>query len=168
MNKLGDMLTRHKNAFLIVLLVTTLAVSGYANQSRLSQGRDTVDIPVTETFSQALSALESYRRQRDETTLADIAALEKLISQTTLDDKTRDQAAELLQATIDARQAQLSLEGALTGSSLYPCVAVVQGGSVTIVTEKSAVTQKDSALVMTLAAAHAGVSPDHVRIITAE
>lgn len=73
-----------------------------------------------------------------------------------------------LQEIIANRQSQSALEGALAGSSLYPCAAVVSGGNVTIVTQKSTVTDKDSALVMSLAAAHAGVTPEKVRIITAK
>lgn len=167
MKKLGTMLTKHRNAFLIALLAATLAVSGYANQQEASSASAMVTIPVTETAAQPLSPLESYRQARDQQTQADLAALEALIAQTTVDESTRDAAADRLQEIIDARQAQSAMEGALVSSSLYPCAAVISGGSVTIVTEKSAVTDKDSALVMTLAAAHAGVPPENVRIITA-
>lgn len=168
MIKLGDMLTKHRNLFLFSLLVTTLAVSGAANYQRLQHHPATVDIPVTEAAAQPLSALESYRQQRNQEALADIAALEKLIAQTTLDEVTREAAAERLQEIIDCRQAQSAMEGALAGSSLSPCVAVVAGGCVTIVTEKSTITDKDSALVMTLAAAYTGAAPENIRIITAK
>lgn len=167
MSNIGEMLTRHRNLFLLALLITTLAVSGYASRQRLQEKAATVDIPVTETVAQPQSALDRYRQQRDQEALSDIAALERLIAQATLDEPTREAAAAQLQEIIDNRQAQSALEGALSGSSLYPCAAVVSGGSVTIVTQKSTVTDKDSALVMTLAAAHAGVAPENVRIITA-
>ena len=167
MKRLGTMLTKHRNAFLIALLAVTLAVSGYANQQEARTASVTVSIPVTEAATTGLSPLESYRHTRDHQTQADIAALEKLIAQSSLDESTREAAADRLQDIIDARQAQFAMEGALVSSSLHPCAAVVSGGSVTIVTEKSTVTDKDSALVMTLAAAHAGVMPENVRIITA-
>lgn len=167
MMKLGDLLTKHRNAFLLMLLVTTLIVSGYANRERLQSASATVEIPVTEAAAKPLGTLEAYRQQRDQDARSDMAALEKLCTQETLDASTREAAAQQLQEIIDSRQAQSALEGALAGSSLHPCVAVVAGGNVTIVTEKSTVTEKDSALVMTLAAAHAGVSPEKVRIITA-
>ncbi len=165
MKKLGEWLTRYRNAFLILLLAATIGISGYASQERLQAASVTVNIPVTEAAAKPLSTLESYRQQRDQESLTDMAALEKLCSQSSLDEATREAAAAQLQEIIANRQAQSALEGALTGSSLHPCVAVVAGGSVTIVTEKSAVTQKDSALVLTLAAAHAGVSAENVRII---
>ena len=167
MRKAGEMLTKYRNAFLLGLLLLTLILSGYANHERLQAASSTVNIPVTEVLAAPADALESYRQQRDQDALADIAALEKLCAQTTLDDKTREDAAARLQVIIDNRQAQTALEGALTGSSLSPCVAVVQGESVTIVTGKATVTEKDSALVLTLAAAHVGAAPENVRIITA-
>lgn len=168
MKKLADLLTKHRNIFLLTLLTTTLAVSTMANQDRLNAASVTVDIPVMSTSSVTLSPLEAYRQQRDQTALNDIAALEKLIAQAALDEQTRSDASDRLSAIIEARQAQTALEGALLGSSLSPCVAVVAGDAVTIVTGKSTVTEKDTALVLTLAAAHTGVKPQNVRIITAE
>lgn len=166
MNKPGHILIRYKNIFLLSLLLATLLLSGYANHERLEAASTTVDIPVTEVFSEPAGALESFREQRDQEALADIAALEKLCAQENLDKSTREAAAAQLQTLLDNRQSQTALEGALAGSSLYPCVAVVQGGSVTIVTEKETITEQDSAMVLTLAAAHTGVSPENVRIIT--
>lgn len=168
MNKLGDLLTKHRNSFLLGLLIITLAVSGYASRQQAAEASATVEIPVTEAAAQHLSPLETYRQQRDQEARSNIAALEKLIAQVNLDEATRDAAAQQLQQIIDNRQAQSALEGALIGSSLYPCAAVVSDGSVTIVTEKTAVTDKDSALVLTMAAAHAGASPENVRIISAK
>ena len=168
MNQLGQWLTKHRNAFLLGLLTLTLVVSGYANQQRVTAASSTVSIPVMETARQPLSPLESCRQQRDQEALRDMAALETLINQPLLDEATREASADQLAALVSNRQAQSALESALSGSSLHPCVAVVSNESVTIVTEKSAVTDKDSALVLTLAAAHAGVSPENVRIITAE
>ena len=168
MNRLGELLTKHRNAFLLVLLMATLLSGSIANRERLQAASATVDIPVIETAAQPVSALEAYRQQRDQQALSDIAALEKLVAQAALDESTRKAAADQLQALIDCRQAQAALEGALVQSSLYPCAAVVTADSVTIVTAKSAVTDKDSALVLTLAAAHVGASPENVRIITAE
>ena len=168
MNQLGQWLTKHRNAFLLGLLTLTLVVSGYANQQRVTAASSTVSIPVMETATQPLSPLESCRQQRDQEAWRDMAALETLINQPLLDEATREASADQLAALVSNRQAQSALESALSGSSHHPCVAVVSNESVTIVTEKSAVTDKDSALVLTLAAAHAGVSPENVRIITAE
>lgn len=166
MKQLGNLLTKHRNTFLITLLATTLTLSGFSN--RMTRKSSSVNIPVTEVAAQPINALEEFRHQRDQATLTDIAALEKLTAQTTLDEQTREEAALQLQSIIAVRQAQAAIEGTLSGSSLSPCVVVVQNDSMTIVTGKTAITEKDSALVMTLAAAHAGVEPESVRIIPAE
>lgn len=165
MTKLGELLTKHRNIFLIVLLVTTLALSSLASQPASSV---TVDIPVTQTAAAPFNPLQAYRMQRDQEALADIAALEALVAQPLLEASTREDAADRLQEIIDCRRAQSAMEGALVSSSLGPCVAVLEGGSLTIVTEKTDVTSKDSALVLTLAAAHTGVKPENIRIITAK
>lgn len=167
MMKLGELLTRHRNLFLLLLLVVTLVVSGQSNRERLAAASSTVNIPVTEVLAQPSSALERYRTQRNQQTSSDMAALEALCAQAALDQKTRDAAAAQLQTIIDARQAEVAIEGALTGSSLSPCAVVISGGSLTLVTEKATITKQDAALVMTLAQAHAGISPEDVRIMTA-
>ena len=168
MEQFGIWLTKYRNAFLIGVLAVTLAISGYANQQRVSAAATTVSIPVMETDAIALSPLEACRQQRDQEALRDLSALEALINQPLLDEATRESAADRLEELVSSRQAQSAMESALSGSSLHPCVAVIHGGSVTIVTDKAAVTDKDSALVLTLAAAHTGTAPENVRIITAE
>lgn len=167
MSKWGELLMKRRNAFLLILLATTLLLSGYARQQETKTASTTVNIPVVETAAQQLSPLERYRQQRDQETLDDIASLEALVSQPLLDEATREAAAERLQQIIDCRQARSALEGALVSSKLGPCVAVISGGSLTIVTSKADITQSDSALVMTLAQAHAGIEPANVQIITA-
>ena len=168
MKSIGHWISQHRNAFLMVLLAATMLISWQAKQQELQAASTTVDIPVTEVVAVPLSPLEVYRQQRDQDTRADIAALEKLIAQTTLDASTREAATTQLQDIIANRQAQTSLEGALSSSILSPCVAVVQGNHVTIVTEKAEITKQDSALVLTLAAAHTGAEPANVRIISTQ
>lgn len=165
--KIGEMLTRHRNTFLLALLTATLAVGALTHQDRMD-AVPTVSIPVTQTAARRLSPLEEYRVSRDRQAEADMAALERLCHAEQLDQATRQSAADRLQEIVSNHQAQSALEGALAQSSLYPCVAVVAGGCVTIVTEKTVITEKDSALVLTLCAAHAGIQPENVRIITAE
>lgn len=167
MKKAGELLTRHRNLFLLLLLLCTLAVSSAANRERLAEASATVHIPVTSAPT-GVSHVETFRQARDEAYRADLAALEALCAQADLDERTRTDAAARMQALIDCRQAETALEGALLNSSLSPCVAVVAGGNVTIVTGKSAVTKADSALVLSLAKAHADAAPECVRIITAE
>lgn len=168
MERIGNLLVRHRNLFVAALLISTLCISSSSTIKRLSAGADVTALPVSTVYTQANDAVEVYVQQRDSTYVTDLTALESLCSQEDLDAQTRRQAAEQLQEIIRCRQAQDAIEKALANSSLVPCAAVVSGGAVTIVTQQSSFTDEDAALVMTLAAAHAGADPSDVRIITAE
>lgn len=165
--KPGDFLTKHRNAFLLGLLLVTLCVSGISNQQRLAADEQTVSIPVMSVSNDPADALTAYKQERDAVSKSDMAALEALCSEESLEQQTREDAAVRLQQLVDSHQAQLDLEGALLDSSLYPCVAVVSPDSVTIVTQKKEITAEDTALVLTLAAAHTEADAANVRIITA-
>ena len=156
---------KHLNAFLVGILLLTMVVSYAANQHRLADSSPTVALPVVQVTTSP-SALEDYRSRREDTLLTDMAALQALCESETLDAVSRADAASRLQRLIDQRQQQSALEGALSQSGLSPCVAVVTEGSVTVVTGRTDVSPAETALVMTLAQAHAGVSPSGVRIIT--
>ena len=162
-----EIIKKNLNPILIGVLLATMVISYAANQRRLSEATATVSLPVLSVTAPPGSALETYRRQREETALADMAALQALCGEESLDEDARAGAANQLQQLIARREQQSALEGALAQSGLSPCVAVITEGSVTIVTEREDVSAAESALVMTLAGAHAGVSPSGVRIITA-
>lgn len=165
---MNQFLVKYRNYFLFVALLATLAVSYFAHQERLLQASATVSLPVEQVTASPSGKLEEFRLRRDESLQTDMAALQALCGQDNLDAQTREDAAAKLQALIDTRQAQLALEGALTQSGVYPCLAVISPGSVTIVTEKATLSDGESALVMTLAQAHAGVEPSGVRVMTAD
>lgn len=164
---MGAWIIKHRNTLLLAVLMLTLAVSYMAHQRELTAASTTVALPVVETL-QPSSRLEEYRTRREEAHLADMAALQALCDQENLDAETRRDAAGQLRLMVENREKQLALEGALTQSGVYPCVAVLSGGSVTIVTEKQTLSSGESALVLTLAKAHTGVEPAHVRVMTAE
>lgn len=166
--KPGAFLTRHRNLFLLTLLLITLAVGSLSAQERLRTAAPTVSIPVAATGGSVLSPVERARQERDASEQTDIAALKALCSQTTIDQQTREDAADLLQRRISHREAQLALETALCTSSLAPCIAVVTEDSLTIVSEKSEITERDTALVLRLADAHTDVPLSGVRLLTAE
>lgn len=155
-------LSRHRNLLLIMLLSATLAVSSAANRRRLEEVQQTTALPVMQTTS----AIAVYQEERAASYLTDIAALQAVSADSSLDAATRESAADRLTQLVADREAEAALETALSQSDLAPCAAVVSGGSVTIVTGKAQITQADSALAMTLAAAHAGISAEDVRIIT--
>lgn len=156
---------KHMNLILMGVLLLTMVISYAANQRRLTEDTATVSLPVV-SVTASPSALEDYRTRREETALHDMAALQSLCQSDALDPAVRADAASRLQTMIRHRQQQAALEGALLESGLSPCVAVITEGSVTVVTGRADVSPAETALVMTLAQAHADVSPAGVRIIT--
>ena len=164
---MAEKLKANLNLILIILLMATMVASYFVNQRQQQAASTTVSVPVVQV-SPAPAGVEGFRTQRDETALQDMAALQALCDQEQLDDATRQDAAALLQRLIDQREKQSALEGALCETALAPCVAVVSEGSVTIVTEKEGLTSGETALVMTMAQAHAGVEPSGVRVVTAQ
>ncbi len=167
--KFAELLTKHRNLFLLILLMGTLCASSIANRHRLEEAAETVSIPVISSGeTEALSPLEAYRRARDQAYLSDKASLEALCAQDEIDRLLREDASEQLATLVAQHQSAIALEGALLSSELAPCVAVVTGHSVTIVTEKTELTDRDTALVLSLAKTHADASPGSVQIIPAE
>lgn len=157
-------IARHRNLLLFTLLLTTLLACSLTGQ----RGSDiqTVSLPLAQTSTAPTDPITAFRQKRDDTALADMAALQKLVDQTDLDDQTRYEAAAQLQSIVDAREKQTALEGALLNSGIYPCAAVVSTGSVTIVTQKETLSDAETALLMTMAQVHAGAEPSAVRVIT--
>lgn len=168
MQKTGDFITRHRNLLLAMLLLATMLVSSLANQERLAQQATTVSLPVVEPIVEPAGKMELFRQQRDAAALQDIAALQTLVDQEQLDPQTRAEAAAQLQALVSARQKQQALEATLLESGLYPCVAVISGEQVTIVTEKADLTDHETALLMAMAQLHAGAAPSQVSVITTD
>lgn len=163
---MNEFIRRHRNLLLIIALLLTLSVSWFFNRERLRQASVTVSLPVEKVTQPAGALITDYRTRRDAAYADDAAALERLCGQENLSRETREDAAAQLQQMIARREAQSALETALEGSGIAPCMAVVSPGSVTIVTEKDTLSQGESALVLTLAQAHADVPPSGVRVLT--
>lgn len=166
MKHLADLLVRHRTLFLICLLTATFLLSSLAAQSRLEDDAIVTSLPVTSLTPS--DAVQTFSGQRETTQLNELTALTALTNEESMDDATRRAAAAQLQALVSDRSSQQALEAALASTGLAPCAAIVSGGSVTIVTHQAEISPHDSALVLTLASAHAGASPENVRIITAE
>lgn len=166
MREKGDFLIRHKNLLIVLLLLVTMTVSSLANQERLAEEAATVSLPLTEPSDVPLGKLEQFRQQRDAESLRDMAALQSLIAQEELDSQTREAAAAQLRDLVDVREKQLALEGALLESGMYPCVAVVSAGHVTLVTEKADLSDDENTLLLTMAQLHASAPPNAVSVMT--
>lgn len=168
MTRTAQFISRHRNLFLMAILCMTLCLSSVVNSRQLEAGREATTLPVMKTQASDASPVAAYIDTRDTAYEQDIEALTALCAQEDLDPRTRDEAAETLARLISDHAAQLALEAALADSMLAPCACVVSGGSVTVVTQQQSVSPEASALVLALAAAHAGASPADVRIMTAE
>ena len=164
MNERKSFIARHSRLMLISLLTVTLLVSSEMRRRQLETESTFTALPVAVTTS--VDAVQVYIADRDAAHDRDIAALLALTENGSIDEQTRQAAAQQLTCMAANREHQQALEAALASSALAPCAAVVTGSSVTIVTGKAEITQEDSALVLALAAAHAGASPSDVRIMT--
>ncbi|MBQ8654827.1 MAG: SpoIIIAH-like family protein [Clostridia bacterium] len=164
---MNDWIRRYRSPLMLGLLLLTMTVSYFANQHSQLEAGQAVSLPVVQTSPEPVSPLDEYRQQRDADALRDMAALEALVNQAELDPQLRADAAAQLQRLVAERQQESALEGALTASGVYPCAAVAEAGSITIVTEKNTLSEGENALILTLAETHAGVSPSGVRVITA-
>lgn len=162
-----EFILKHRNALLLLCLLVTLAASWFFTNRRLTEAAATVSLPVEPVSAPVTSHLDAFRARQEEAYRSDTAALQALCDQENLSSATREDAAAQLRRMVDTRQTQLALEGALAQSGVSPCVAVISPGSVTVVTEKASLSDGESALVMTLAQAHAGVEPSGVRVMTA-
>lgn len=162
-----EFILKHRNALLLLCLLFTLAASWFFTNRRLTEAAATVSLPVEPVSAPVASHLDAFRARQEEAYRSDMAALQALCDQENLSSATREDAAAQLRRMVDTRQTQLALEGALAQSGVSPCVAVISPGSVTVVTEKASLSDGESALVMTLAQAHAGVEPSGVRVMTA-
>lgn len=157
-------LTRHRSLLILALLTVTLAASSAANRLRLEDAAATTALPVTA----APSAVATYREERDADYLTDVAALQAVSADATLEASTREAAAQTLTRLVADREAAAALETALSATSLAPCAAIVTDGQVTLVTAKTTLTEADSALVTTLAAIHAGADAGDVHVLTGQ
>ena len=157
---------KYRNLLLLGLLVVMLAVSSQLNTNRISEESTAVALPVTYSGSAAQQTpMEVYRQQRDETALQDMAALQALVDASEVDEQTREDAALRLQTLVSQREQQSALEGALLESGLWPCVAVVTPGSVTVVTGRESLSEEERTLLLTMVQAHTEVDAGGVRIV---
>ncbi len=164
---------KHKNLIFLCVLLVTLAGSYLWNQYQQVAAK-TVSLPISRTGEQAGSTpapsvvktpLSTYQEKRESTRQADMAALKTLAANDKVDQAARDQAQAELLEVIRCRESELAIEGALTGAGLAPCVAVVQRGAVTVLVEKKELTQTEATMILTLAAAHTGETPENIRIM---
>ena len=160
------------------LLLGVLAASYIAQQKRLEQEAAKIDLPVVRvtqntsevfaTASGAGTALEQYKKEREAARAKDINTLKALTENSNLSSENIASAASQLQELIRCRENETALEGALMAGGFSPCLAVVQKGAVTVLTQKDSLTQGEASLILTMAASHTGESTANIKIITGD
>lgn len=121
--------------------------------------------PATPAPTQA--ALREERSIREAAYAQDLAALEKLLESGAADEQTRAQAAQRLERMTEEHQSEIAIEEALLQAGYLPVLVLCQNGAVTVMVQES-LSPEQSAAVLSLCIAHAEVSAENVRIMTAQ
>lgn len=108
---------------------------------------------------------ESGRALREEAYDKDRASLEALLDSGAADEQTRAQAAKRLEQLVSDHQSEIAVEEALRGAGYQPVLVLLQNGALTVMLTGD--NAGDSAAIFALCAAHAGISPENIRIMTA-
>ncbi len=108
----------------------------------------------------------SQRSLREAAYDKDRLSLEKLLESGAADADTQAAAARRLEQLVDSHQAEIAVEEALRKAGYAPALVLVQNGAMTVLLEPGS--PADSAAILTLCAAHAGVSAENIRIMTAD
>lgn len=145
------------------LLGLLLACAGWM----LWQGAGTPDAaePQPTSTPAPTQTAQSERSLREEAYDKDRASLETLLDSGAADEQTRAQAAKRLQQMVSDHQSEIAVEEALRGAGYQPVLVLLQNGALTVMLNGE--NAGDSAAIFALCAAHAGISPENIRIMTA-
>ena len=94
----------------------------------------------------------------------DLAALQELAENPSIEEETRTQAARRMEQMIREHQAELAIEEALVQAGYRPELVLMQNNALTIMLDGE-MSSGVSASILALCAAHAGVGAEHVRIM---
>lgn len=144
------------------LLVVLLLCAGWM----LWQGANTPETEAPPVTPAPTQEAESGRSLREEAYDKDRASLETLLASDAADEATRAQAAERLERLVSDHQSEIAVEEALRATGYGPVLVLLQNGALTVIL--SGGKAGDSAAIFSLCAAHAGVSPENIRIMTAD
>lgn len=98
----------------------------------------------------------------------DVAALEKLIANTSADDAILNQAAAQLAKMVAGHQTELGLNEALEKAGFDPCMVLLQNDALTVTVGASELTATESATILAICTAHSDVAVDNIRIMTGQ
>lgn len=150
-----------RRGILAVLLAAAVILLG--NGSLPSRRAEKTE-PV-QTAAPAAPAAEDRRMVREKAYDKDVAALEGLLESGAADADTQAQAARSLAELIAAHQSEIAVETALAQAGYDPCLAVMNGGALTVMVAESAIDAESSAVILSLCMAHAEVDAANIRIM---
>lgn len=131
----------------------------------LWQNAETPDMASPQPTPAPTQEAQSERALREEAYDKDRASLEALLDSGAADEQTRAQAAKRLEQLVSDHQSEIAVEEALRGAGYQPVLVLLQNGALTVMLTGD--NAGDSAAIFALCAAHAGISPENIRIMTA-
>ena len=151
----------------LVLVITAMVLAlGTAWVLSRESGQSTVSLPVLKQSAEELTPLEAWRGRKTTQRKEDMAALQALLDNKDADEAAKEDAAALLTRLVQWNEEETALEGALLNGGISPGAVIRSEGAVTIVTEKSALSDGERALLLTMAQTHTDVPPEGVRVET--
>ena len=105
------------------------------------------------------------RQTREAAYEKDLAKLEQLSGDESLQEETRQQAARQMTRMIQQHQLELGLEEALINAGFAPCLVLMQNDALTVAVSASEVTAAQSAVILSICLAHTEVAAENIRIM---
>jgi len=126
------------------------------------QEHEAVDRPA---LSPAPTIFTDERLSRETAYDRDVAALEALVGNETVDASTREMAAQQLSMLIAEHQSEIRLEAALLEAGYHSAVVLVNNGSVTVMVAQDQLTEENSEQILSLCLAHTEAGAENIRVM---
>ncbi|MDD3412129.1 MAG: SpoIIIAH-like family protein, partial [Eubacteriales bacterium] len=114
----------------------------------------------------AAPKLQQERDARETAYDKDVAALTAIMSSFEDGDEVRSDAARQLQRLVAQHQTEVAVGQALREAGYAPSLTLCQNGALTVMIEADELSAADSAVILSLCAAHSDVSLENIRVMT--
>lgn len=153
---------------ILTLLLTAAALLAFwpkAGDSHSTSGSQFEETPVPTAVPTLPPESLTARQTREAAYEKDLAKLQALCDDETLQEETRQQAARQMTRMIQQHQLELGLEEALTNAGFAPCLVLMQNDALTVAVSASEVTAAQSAVILSICLAHTEVAAENIRIM---
>lgn len=110
-------------------------------------------------------AAQTARQTREAAYEKDLATLQALTKDESLQEETRQEAARQVACMTQQHQMELSLEEMLTHAGFAPCMVLMQNDALTVAVSASEVTAADSAVILSICLTHTDIAAENIRIM---